>query len=336
MQKIAGSLIIFLFSISLQANLAAQYSPEKKYQQDPFKYDTVTKYYQKAYHPSTPVGAPNIVLIMLDDVGYSTSSAFGGIAKTPVMEELATQGLKYTNFHTTGLCAPSRAALLTGRNQHSVKMGHFTETAFDAPGYDSYMPFEKATMAEVLKENGYNSFLVGKWHLTPLKDRGASGPFNRWPTGRGFDRFYGFLESATDQYYPVLWEGITRAKTDTSLGKHLNTLLSDKSIQYIRQQQKSSPGKPFFLYLAPGAVHSPLQVDKEWIDLYKGQFDMGWDKYREIVLANQKKLGVVPSYVELPERNSKVAAWSSLSDDEKKNSGKSNGSACGIFITGRL
>jgi arylsulfatase len=170
----------------------------------------------------------------------------------------------------------------------------------------------------VLRENGYNSFAIGKWHLTPLADRTAAGPFNRWPTGRGFDRFYGFLESATDQYYPVLWEGITRAPVDTGLGKHLNTLLADKAIQYIQQQKKAAPGKPFFLYLAPGAVHSPLQVDKQWIDKYKGKFDMGWDKYREVVLVNQKGLGVVPAYVSLPPRNEKVPAWESLSDAEKK------------------
>jgi arylsulfatase len=180
------------------------------------------------------------------------------------------------------------------------------------------MPFEKATMAEVLRENGYNSFMVGKWHLTPMNERTAAGPFNRWPTGRGFDRFYGFLESATDQYYPVLWEGITSAPVDTSKGLHLNTLLADKSIQYISEQQQAAPGKPFFLMLAPGTTHSPMQVDKEWIDLYRGKFDGGWDRYREEVLANQKKLGVVPSYVQLPVRNERIRAWDSLSSGEQK------------------
>lgn len=296
----------------------SQYSPVKKYKQDPLVYDSSTKNYFTTYHPKPPAGAPNIVLIMLDDVGFSTAGTFGGIAETPVFDELAANGLKYTNFHTTALCAPSRAALLTGRNHHSVNMGHFTETAFDAAGYDGNMPFEKATIAEVLKENGYNSFILGKWHLTPLSDRTAAGPFNRWPTGRGFDRFYGFLESATDQYYPVLWEGITRAITDTASGKHLNTLLADKAIEYIQHQQTGAPGKPFFLYLAPGTVHSPMQVDKEWIDKYKGKFDMGWDRYREIVLIQQKKSGVVPDYVTLPPRNEKIAAWESLSADEKK------------------
>lgn len=297
---------------------SAQHSPKIKYQQDPLKYDTVSKLFKTAYLPKTPANAPNIVIIMLDDVGYSTAATFGGIAETPIFDKLANNGLKYTNFHTTALCAPSRAALLTGRNHHSVHMGHFTETAFDAPGYDGEMPFEKATIAEVLKENGYNTFSIGKWHLTPVAERSATGPFNRWPTGRGFEHFYGFLESATDQYYPVLWDGITRAKVDTGLGKHLNTLLADKSIEYIKQQQKADSGKPFFLYLAPGALHSPLQVDKKWIDKYKGSFDMGWDKYREVVLANQKKLGVVPNYITLPPRNEKISAWETLSSDEKK------------------
>ncbi len=280
--------------------------------------DTVSKLYRTAYSKKAPAGAPNVVLVMLDDVGFSTAASFGGLAETPVFDRLAKNGLKYNNFHTTALCAPSRAALLTGRNHHTAHMGHFTETAFDAPGYDAYMPFEQATIAEVLRENGYNTFAVGKWHLTPVLERKAAGPFNRWPTGRGFDRFYGFHESATDQYYPVLWEGITSAPIDTGLGRHLNTYLADKAIDYIKNQQKAASGKPFFLYLTPGAVHSPLQVDQEWIAKYKGKFDMGWDKYREIVLSNQKALGIVPKNTTLPDRHVKIAAWETLCDAEKK------------------
>jgi arylsulfatase A-like enzyme len=310
-------LLIIFFSLIFRFGFA-QYSPAKIYNHHPLIYDTTTHLYKTAYQPKAPIGAPNIVLIMLDDVGFSTAGTFGGLVETHTMDQLAAEGLKYNNFHTTALCAPSRAALLTGRNHHSVNMGHFTETAFDAPGYDGNMPFEKATMAEVLKDNGYNTFLLGKWHLTPMSDRTAAGPFNRWPTGRGFDRFYGFLESATDQYYPVLWEGITRAVVDTAAGKHLNTMLADKAIQYIRHQQKAVPDKPFLLFLAPGTVHSPMQVGKEWIDQYKGKFDMGWDEYRVAVLARQKKLGVVPEYVTLPPRNEKIPAWESLSADEKR------------------
>lgn len=318
MIKIQSCLLLISALWMIPSSMLAQYSPAKKYASDPQQYDSSTKKYRSYHVASPPAGAPNIVLVMLDDVGFSTASVFGGLAQTPVMDQLAKNGLKYTNFHTTGLCAPSRAALLTGRNQHSVNMGHFTETAFDAQGYDAIMPFEKATMAEVLRENGYNSFLLGKWHLTPMSDRTAAGPFNRWPTGRGFDRFFGFLESATDQYYPVLWEGITRAPVDTASHKHLNTVLADKAIHYLEQQHKAAPGKPFFLYLAPGTVHSPMQVDKEWIDQYKGKFDMGWDQYRDTVLSRQKQLGVIPAYVSLPKRNEKVPAWSSLTKEEQQ------------------
>lgn len=288
--KCFNLLCLLLVCIGMQA----QYSPEKKYNASYLKYDSVTKAFQRDYQVKAPAGAPNILIIMLDDVGYSTSSTFGGLAQTPFFDTLASMGLKYTNFHTTAICAPSRAALITGRNHHSVHMGHFTETAFDAPGYDGYMPFEKATMAEVLKENGYNTFAIGKWHLTPVKERTATGPFNRWPTGRGFERFYGFLESATDQYYPVMWDGITRANVDTSKGEHFNTIITKKAIELIGQQQHADKSKPFFMLFAPGAVHSPLQVDRKWIDMYKGKFDMGYDTYREVVLENQKRLGVVP------------------------------------------
>jgi arylsulfatase A-like enzyme len=313
----SGKLLLCCFLL-FYSFVQGQYSPAKQYASDPQQWDSSSKKYQSYHLPSPPAGAPNIVMVMLDDVGFSTAGVFGGLAETPVMDQLAKGGLRYTNFHTTGLCAPSRAALLTGRNHHSVNMGHFTETAFDAQGYDALMPFEKATMAEVLRENGYNSFLLGKWHLTPMSDRSAAGPFNRWPTGRGFDRFFGFLESATDQYYPVLWDGITRAPIDTAAHKHLNTVLADKAIHYLQQQQKAAPGKPFFLYLAPGTVHSPMQVDKQWIDQYKGKFDMGWDQYRESVLARQKQLGVVPEYVVLPKRNERIPAWSSLSKEEQQ------------------
>lgn len=311
--------IVLFFVLQFRGtDCLAQHSPEKKYSKDYLKYDTITKAYKKDYTKKAPANAPNIVVIMLDDVGFSTAGTFGGLAETPNFDKLAENGLRYTNFHTTSLCAPSRAALLTGRNHHSVHMGHFTETAFDAPGYDGYMPFEKATMAEVLRENGYNTFAVGKWHLTPVPDRTAAGPFNRWPTGRGFDRFYGFLESATDQYYPVLWEGNARVNIDTGLGKHFNIYMADKAIEYMEYQKNADAEKPFFLYYMPGAVHSPLQVDQVWLDKYKGKFDMGWDAYRDIVLANQKKKGLVPGYVSLHPRDERIRAWESLSQKEKK------------------
>lgn len=314
------SVFLFLQLLNLQetATIYAQFSPEKKYVQSYITSDTTRSKLLTAYQPQLPSGAPNIIIILLDDVGFGTSATFGGLAQTPTFDYLAKRGLRYTNFHTTALCAPSRAALLTGRNHHSVHMGHFTETAFDAPGYDGYMPFEKATMAEVLRENGYSCFAVGKWHLTPVAERTAAGPFNRWPTGRGFDEFYGFLESATDQYYPVLWEGHTPVKVDTAAGVHFNTLITNRAIEYISQVKKAKPEKPYFLLFAPGAVHSPLQVDKSWIDKYKGVFDEGYDVYREKTLARQQQMGIVPARVTLPARPAQIPAWNSLDPLQQK------------------
>ncbi|MEI8110748.1 MAG: arylsulfatase [Chitinophagia bacterium] len=314
------SVFLFLQLLNLQetATIYAQFSPEKKYAQSYITSDTTRSKLLTAYQPQLTSGAPNIIIILLDDVGFGTSATFGGLAQTPTFDYLAKRGLRYTNFHTTALCAPSRAALLTGRNHHSVHMGHFTETAFDAPGYDGYMPFEKATMAEVLRENGYSCFAVGKWHLTPVAERTAAGPFNRWPTGRGFDEFYGFLESATDQYYPVLWEGHTPVKVDTAAGVHFNTLITNRAIEYISQVKKAKPEKPYFLLFAPGAVHSPLQVDKSWIDKYKGVFDEGYDVYREKTLARQQQMGLVPAGVTLPNRPAQIPAWNSLDPLQQK------------------
>lgn len=268
--------------------------------------------------PKAPAGAPNIVWILLDDVGFGAVSVFGGLIRTPVLDSLADNGLRYTNFHTIGICAPTRAALLTGRNHHSVHMGLFPDNAIGTPGYDALIPFEKGTVAEVLRENGYNTFALGKWHITPLKDLTPAGPFHRWPTGRGFDHFYGFpSRGSIDQWHPELFEDITR-EPDRRDGRHLNELLADKAIAYISGQKSGNPGKPFFLYLAPGAAHAPHQVAREWIDRYKGVFDEGWDAYRERVLANQKKLGIVPESTVLPPRNPGIVAWSSLNADQKR------------------
>jgi arylsulfatase A-like enzyme len=264
-----------------------------------------------------PANAPNVVWILIDDAGFGSSSTFGGLVQTPTLDSLANNGIRYTNFHTTAICSPTRAALLTGRNHHSAHMGLFPETAVGFPGYDARIPFEKATVAEILKENGYNTFAVGKWHLTPVNEVTQAGPFNRWPTGRGFEHYYGFLYGETDQWHPELWEDTKKIDIEPNK-KHLNELLSDKAINYIANQKSVDPEKPFFLYLATGATHAPHHVAKEWIDKYKGKFDDGWDAYREKVLANQKKLGVVPQNVVLPERNPGIKAWKDLSPEEKK------------------
>lgn len=263
-------------------------------------------------------GSPNVVWILLDDVGYGAISTFGGLISMPTLDSLANNGLRYTNFHTTAICAPTRAALLTGRNSHSVHMGLFPENAIGTPGYDAQMPFEKATVAEILKENGYNTFALGKWHITPLADLTPAGPFNRWPTGRGFEQFYGFpSRGSIDQWHPELWDGTRRVK-DAQDGKHFNEIIADKAIGYLSGQESGNAEKPFFLYIATGAGHAPHQVDKKWSDKYKGKFDSGWDDYREKVLANQIKLGVVPKDAKLPPRNVGVKEWNTLPADERK------------------
>jgi len=269
------------------------------------------------HYKKAPDGAPNVVWILLDDIGFGATSAFGGLIQTPTLDSLANNGLRYTNFHTTAICSPTRSALLTGRNSHSVHMGLFPTTAIGTPGYDGYIPFEKATIAEILKENGYNTFAVGKWHVTPAADVTPAGPFNRWPTGRGFEHYWGFLDGSTDQWHPVVWEDTRRVNLEPNK-KHFTTLLADRAINYIAEQKTVAPDKPFFLYLTPGAGHSPHQVAKEWSDKYKGKFDLGWDKTRDIILERQIKLGLFPKGTVLPPPNASVKAWESLSPDEKK------------------
>lgn len=265
---------------------------------------------------SAPDGAPNVIWILLDDAGYAATSAFGGLIETPVFDSLANSGLRYTNFHNVGVCTPTRAALLTGRNSHAVGFGYFASNE-TTPGYNGKIPFETATIAEVLKENGYNTFAVGKWHLVPHGEETSAGPFNRWPLGRGFEQFYGFLGGATDQWHPELWEGNQKINTEPNK-THLTELLADKAINYIANQQSANTGKPFFLYLAPGATHSPHQAPKKWIDKYKGKFDNGWDNYRKLVFERQKKLGVIPQNTVLPPRDPQVKEWDSFNPTQKK------------------
>lgn len=273
--------------------------------------------YKIEYVRKAPQGAPNVIWILLDDVGFGATSPYGGLINTPTFESLAQQGVKYTNFHTTGICSPTRTALLTGRNHHSSHMGTFPSptTAADFPGYDGKIPREKATLAQYLRENGYSTFQVGKWHLTPDEESTDAGPFVRWPSGLGFDHNFGFLGGATDQYKPDLVDDNQHV---TPNGEHLNKLITDKSIEYIKRSKKAAPDKPFFLYYAPGAAHAPHQVATEWSDKYKGKFDEGWDVYREKVIANQKRLGIIPADAQLPARNAAVKAWKDILPEERR------------------
>ena len=303
----------------LALGASAQYSPTPTFQGKIGKTLADTKESLPVTHPTAHEGAPNVVWILLDDVGYGASSAFGGLIETPNIERLANQGLRYTNFHTCAFCAPTRAALLTGRNSHSVHFGFFAHNAYNTPGYDGYLPFEKATIAETLRENGYSTFAVGKYHLTHPADATQAGPFNRWPTGRGFDHYYGFPPESwgTDQWHPTLYRDTHREQEDPQ-GRHVTELLANEAIQYISDEKSAAPNKPFFLYFATGATHEPHQAPKEWIDKYKGKFDFGWDKYRETVLKNQIAQGLAPANTVLPPKNPGVKDWDKLSSDEKK------------------
>jgi arylsulfatase len=305
-------------ALLLSGTVAAQYSPTPAFEGKIGKTLDETKESYPKVRPDVPAGAPNVVWILIDDIGYGASSAFGGLIETPNIDRLANQGLRYTNHHTCAFSAPTRAALLTGRNQHSVHFGFFANNPYGAPGYDGYLPFEKATVAEILRENGYNTYAIGKYHITSPSDV-PIGPFNRWPTGRGFDHYFGYTPSAAsdDQWNPTLYRDTQRESKDPE-GRHVTELFANEAIRFISDQKKVDPEKPFFLYFATGAAHAPVQVGKEWIDKYKGKFDKGWDWYREEVLARQKKLGVVPANTPLAPQNPGVKAWDSLSADEKK------------------
>jgi arylsulfatase len=264
-----------------------------------------------------PAGAPNVVWILLDDVGFGAAGTFGGLIQTPTFDNLANNGLRYTDFHTCAISAPTRSALLTGRNSASVHESGFSHISMSAgfPGWDGRIPSTAGTIAEILRDNGYNTLAVGKYGLTPDEDATDAGPFDRWPTGKGFDHFFGFLGSQTDQYKPDLVEDQTHARPD---GRHLNDQITDKAISFIDRQKKAAPDKPFFLYYAPGATHAPHQVDRYWSDQYKGKFDKGWDAYRQEVFDRQKKLGVIPANAILPNRHPDVIAWDKLTLDEQK------------------
>ena len=258
-----------------------------------------------AFEPIEPVrppeGAPNVLIMMIDDAGFGSASAFGGPCSTPNAERLAANGLRFNRFHTTALCSPTRQALLTGRNHHAVGMGGITEIATSAPGYSSVRPDTAAPLAETLRLNGYSTAQFGKCHEVPVWETSPMGPFTHWPTGSGFEHFYGFVGAESNQWYPALYDGITPvepAKTPEE-GYHFTEDMTDHAVKWVRQQKALMPNKPFFMYYAPGATHAPHHVAPEWSDKYRGAFDAGWDVLRQQTLDRQKALGVVPADTEL-------------------------------------
>ncbi len=267
-----------------------------------------------------PPGAPNVLIVLLDDVGFGASSAFGGPCATRNAERLAGGGLKYNRFHTTALCAPTRQALLTGRNHHSVGMGSITETATSAPGNSSLRPNTKAPLAMTLKLNGYSTAQFGKCHEVPVWQSSPMGPFDAWPSGGGgFETFYGFIGGENNQWDPALYDGTTPVEPPASPeeGYHLTEDLADRACAWVRQQKALMPDRPFFMYFAPGATHAPHHVPKEWADRYTGQFSDGWDALRERTFARQKEMGVIPADAELTNRHTEIPAWDDMPTELK-------------------
>ena len=265
-------------------------------------------------------GAPNVLYIVIDDMGFGHLGCYGSPIATPNIDALAADGLRYTNMHTTALCSPSRSCILNGRNHHSNHLACLSNGSTGYPGSDGYIPFENGFLSEILKGAGYNTYCVGKWHLAPEETTTAAGPYDRWPLGRGFERYYGFLGGDTHQYYPELVRdnSHTEPEKTPAQGYHLTPDLVDKAISMIADAKQVAPDKPFFLYFAPGAMHSPHHVPSQWADKYRGEFDDGWDAYRQRVFERQKQLGIVPANTELSRHDPDVADWEALSDDERR------------------
>jgi arylsulfatase len=246
-----------------------------------------------------PQGAPNVVIVLIDDIGFDSARSFGGPINMPTLEKLAASGLRYNRFHTAALCSPTRVALLTGHNHHPNNAGAIMELGTAFPGNTGIRPRTITTLAEILRQNGYSTAAFGKYHETPPWEVSVSGPYDRWPTGSGFDKFYGFIGGETNQWAPAIYDGTVRVEHKPSPDYHFTVDMTDQAINWVSAQQTLTPGKPFYLYFATGATHAPHHVPKEWIAKYKGQFSGGWDKLREETFARQKKLGVVPANAKL-------------------------------------
>jgi arylsulfatase A-like enzyme len=270
------------------------------------------------FQVKAPPNAPNVLIVLIDDMGFGQSSAFGGPVHMPTVEQLANEGLRYNEFHTTALCSPTRAALLTGRNSHVNNFGSIAETGTAFPGQTGQRPNSVASVAEMLRLNGYSTAHFGKNHETAAWEVSPSGPTDRWPTRQGFDKFYGFMGGETNQWAPLLYDGMTQVEPSKDPNYHFMTDMTDHAIAWMQSEKSLTPDKPFFIYFAPGATHAPHHVPKEWIAKYKGQFDQGWDKLREETLAQQIKLGVVPPGTKLAPKPDAIKDWAALSANEKK------------------
>jgi len=264
-----------------------------------------------------PEGAPNVVIVLIDDIGFGATAPFGGAIETPALQLLAEEGLRFNRFHTTALCSPTRASLLSGRNHHRVNVGSVMEIATGFPGNEGIRPDNAKYFAETLRHNGYSTAAFGKWHETATWEVSVSGPYFRWPTNSGFDKFYGFIGGETNQWDPVIFDGVTKVAKKDDEDYHFTTDMTDEAVKWVKFQQAMTPDKPFFIYYAPGATHAPHHAPKEWIEKYKGKFDDGWDQLREETFARQKELGIIPANARLAPMPEDIKAWNDLSDDEK-------------------
>ena len=270
------------------------------------------------FEVKAPKGAPNVVIVLIDDVGFGATSTFGGPIQTPTLDKLASMGLRYNNFHTTALCSPTRNALKTGRNHHTTNTGSIMETATAFPGNTGQIPNSVAPLAEMLRLNGYSTGAFGKWHETAAWETSVSGPYDRWPTHQGFDKFYGFIGGETDQWYPLIYDGVTRITPPHTKGYHFTIDMTDQAINWVKAQQSMTPDKPFFVYYATGAVHAPHHVPQEWADKYKGQFDKGWDHVRKETTARQLEFDIIPAGTKLASKPEDIADWDSLPADNRR------------------
>lgn len=325
-QRIVSAVATALAACALPAwSVAAAQTPDRTVLPIPEpKYPPITELdAHKAKAPprfevKAPEGAPNVVIVLIDDMGFGTAGTFGGPVAMPTLDRLAQGGLRYNNFHTTALCSPTRQALKTGRNHHTDNAGSIMETATAFPGNTGVLPNSVAPLAEVLRLNGYSTGAFGKWHETAPWETSVSGPFARWPTFQGFDKFYGFIGGETNQWSPTIFDGVTKVEPPRDPHYHFTTDMTNQAIAWVRYQQALTPDKPFFVYYAPGATHAPHHVPKEWADKYKGRFDQGWDKLREATLQRQIELGVVPAGTKLSDKPEAIQDWDRLTADEKR------------------